>query len=106
MAAKYKETTGKDSQGWTTDKATEGSDSKMHALMADWTDWMTSHWGESEAKAAQKAELQANRATVAGSSAGLGMSGGRSGRVMQQARGGRVQNFNDNPRSGALSVLQ
>lgn len=104
MAAKYKEATGKDSQGWTVDKVTAGSDSKMHALMADWTDWMTSHWGESEAKAAQQAELQSSRATTSGS-AGLGMRGSR-GRELERARGGRVNMFDYDPRSGALSLLQ
>lgn len=104
MAAKYKEATGKDSEGWTVDQVTAGSNSKMHALMADWTDWMTSHWGEAERKQAQLEELQQSRATVAGS-AGLGMSGSR-GRVLERRRGGLAK-FNEGgmvPRRGGLSM--
>lgn len=100
VAAKYKEATGKDSTGWTVDKVTAGSNSKMHALFADWTDWTTSHWGESQAKA----ELKNSRVVNSGDT-GLGMSRSGGGRRLERARGGRVTSFEDNPRSGALSVL-
>lgn len=105
MAAKYKEATGKDSQGWTVDKVTSGSDSKMHALMADWTDWMTSHWGEAEAKQQQLAELQRSRATSEGDS-GLGMGRVGGGRVLERRRGG-LATFNEGgmvPKRGGLSM--
>jgi hypothetical protein len=95
LAAKYKEATGKDSTAWTTDKIKPGQGSMMHELMADWTDWMTSHWGD------QANQQQAQKA--AGSVAGA-IRGGR--RAQEHARGGRVQSFHDDPRSGALSALQ
>lgn len=103
MAAKYKEASGKDSEGWTTDKVTAGSNSKMHALMADWTDWMTSHWASEDP--GRVAQLQASRASTP-NGAGLGMTRVGGGRVLERARGGRVQSFEDNPRQGALAVLQ
>lgn len=55
LAAKYKEATGKDSQAWTTDKINPEAGSQMHSLMADWTDWMTGHWGDVEAKSQPRA---------------------------------------------------
>lgn len=105
LAAKYKEATGKDSNAWTTDKIKPDSGSQMHSLMADWTDWMTSHWGDAEAKAQQQAQLQAPRASIDGG-AGLGMGRVGGGRIMERARGGRVNTFDYDPRSGALSLLQ
>lgn len=92
MAAKYKETTGKDSVGWSTDKIKPGEDQSMHKLMADWTDWMTSHWNDQPAAPAQSSAVQGG-ARVGG------------GRVLERARGGRVNNFEDDPRSGALSAI-
>lgn len=104
LAAKFKEQTGKESQAWTTDKIKPGQGSQLHELMADWTDWMTSHMGEAEAKQQQLAQLQASRASTPGG-AGLGMTRVGGGRVLERARGGRVTSFEDNPRQGALAVL-
>ena len=94
MAAKYKETTGKDSTAWSTDKIKPGQGSAMHELMADWTDWMTSSWGQDPSTVNQKPKSTA------------APRGNSNPRMQERARGGRVQSFHDDPRSGALSALQ
>lgn len=55
LAAKYKEVTGQDSQGWTSDRSAGSDRSPMHDLFADWTDWMISHWGKATPQAQPKA---------------------------------------------------
>lgn len=89
LAAKYKETTGKDSEAWNTDKIKPGEKAYMHELMADWTDWMTSHWNDQPAKAPV--------ASTAG--------GGNSRRMLEKAHGGYVSAFDRNPRAGALASV-
>lgn len=93
LAAKFKEQTGKESSAWNVDKINPGTSSQLQNLFADWTDWMTSHWDQKSAPATQSSSQQG----------GLRIGGGR---VLERARGGRVQNFHDDPRSGALAVLQ
>lgn len=100
MAAKYKEATGKDSVGWSTDKINAGSDQKMHQLFADWTDWMTSSWGQDPKQVNRQQPDPKSKA------AAEGVLRNARGRIAERARGGRVQSFEDDPRSGALSVLQ
>ncbi len=92
LAAKYKEQTGKDSTAWSTDKINPASSSQMQNLFADWTDWMTSHWGQTAQPAPQSSATQGG-SRIGGS------------RVLERARGGRVHSFEDNPRSGAYSLL-
>lgn len=94
MAAKYKEATGKESTAWNKDSINASKEgAQMQNLFADWTDWMTSHWGDQPAQQAQSSAVQ-----------GGSRIGG--GRMLEHARGGRVRSFNDNPRIGALAVLQ
>jgi hypothetical protein len=91
MAAKFKEVTGKDSQGWTQDRS-DGS-SYMHNLMADWTDWMVANW--------QKAAPPAPQSS---SSLGGGRIGG--GHVLERKRGGLAR-YNEGgmvPKRGGLSM--
>lgn len=69
LAAKYKETTGKDSTGWKVDHS--GGDSTMQNLFADWADHMVGHWGD------------APPPIKAGGDAGM-----KKGKFQQKARGG------------------
>lgn len=94
MAAKYKEVTGQDSQGWTQDRS-DGS-SYMHNLMADWTDWMVANWQKGGGAAAASPQ----------GSAGLGGSRVGGGRVLEKNRGG-LASYNEGgmvPRRGGLSM--
>lgn len=51
MAAKYKEATGKESTAWNKESINASKEgAKMQNLFADWTDWMTSHWGNQPAQ--------------------------------------------------------
>lgn len=94
MAAKFKEATGKESTAWNKDSINASKEgAKMQNLFADWTDWMTSHWGAQPTAPAQSSTSQ-----------GGSRIGG--GRVLERARGGRVNTFDYDPRSGALSLLQ
>lgn len=88
LAAKYKEATGKDSQGWTVDHSK--GDSAMHNLFADWTDWMVSNWG----KAAPATQAPA-----------AGVSGNR-GRMLERAHGGlaTLKEARMVPQRGGLSM--
>lgn len=94
LAAKYKEATGKDSTAWNTDKIKPGQGSAMHELFADWTDWMTSSWGQDPSTVNQKPKSTAQPR------------GNSNPRMQERARGGLVRDFNDDPRAGALAVLQ
>jgi hypothetical protein len=91
MAAKFKEATGQESQGWTTDKVKPDAGSYMHNLMADWTDWMVANWQKEEPKPAARP------------TAGVG--GGR-GRMLERNRGGlaRYSEGGMVPRRGGLSM--
>lgn len=96
MAAKFKETTGKESQGWTTEKIQPGSGNYFHNLMADWTDWMVANWQKGGGAAAAS---PAN-------AAGKGMSRVGGGRVLERNRGG-LASYNEGgmtPRRGGLSM--
>lgn len=88
MAAKYKETTGRDSKAWTIDHST--GDSTLQNLFADKADWIVAHWGEQKEAAPQSS----------------GGGGNKRGRVQQKAQGG-LANFNEGsmiPRRGGLST--
>jgi hypothetical protein len=92
MAAKYKETTGKESEGWVGDSK-QGAGSEFHNLFADWTDWMMANWTDLQKPAVVP------QAVTAGAKRGRA-------NVAKFARGGRVESvFDHNPRSGAYSVL-
>lgn len=87
MAAKYKEATGKDSVGWTTDHST--GDSTLQNLFADWTDHTLAHWGE-----------VAPTVNSGGSASGM-----KRGKFQQKARGG-LSTMSEGrmlPRRGGLS---
>ncbi|HEV8364570.1 MAG TPA: hypothetical protein VGQ52_13730 [Gemmatimonadaceae bacterium] len=75
MQAKIKEATGKDAVGWAVDRS--GGDSGLHNMMADWTDYMTSHWDEIGK-------------SMAAAPSGGGGAKRRSGMVMKKARGGAL----------------
>lgn len=91
LAAKYKEATGKESEGWKVDRSK--GESALHNLFADYTDWTIANWGKQPTAPAQSSAVQ-----------GGIRSGG--GRTLERARGGRVGNvFDYDPRSGALSLL-
>lgn len=86
LAEKYKEATGKTSQGWTADRA-DGK-SLMHNLFADWTDYIFANW--------QKSTTPSVAAP----------SGGGRNHVLERNRGG-LASFNEGgmvPRRGGLSL--
>lgn len=89
MAAKYKETTGRDSTAWTVDHST--GDSTLQNLFADKADWIIAHWGENTNKPTQT---------------GGGSNRVKAGKFQQKARGG-LTTFNEGsmaPRRGGLSM--